>query len=675
MAKTPKDDAPEQPASEGVVASSATATAEPPVAEKPSSPKLNSKVPPGPVETKWQDYKRNAKLVSPANRRKYTIIVVGTGLAGASAAASLGELGYNVKSFCTHDSARRAHSVAAQGGINAGKNYQNDGDSVYRLFYDTVKGGDFRAREANVYRLAEVSVDIIDQCAAQGVPFAREYGGTLANRSFGGAQVSRTFYARGQTGQQLLYGAYGSLMRQVHQKTVELFNHREMLDLVVENGKARGIITRNLITGEIERHAGHAVLLCTGGYGTVFYLSTNAVNCNPTAAWRCHKKGAFFANPCYTQIHPTCLPQEGEFQSKLTLMSESLRNDGRVWVPKEKGDSRPPNQIPEAERDYFLERRYPAFGNLVPRDIASRAAKKVCDDGYGVGTTKLSVYLDFKTAIERLGDKVVRDRYGNLFEMYTEITGEDPYKVPMRIYPASHYTMGGLWVDYNLMSTVPGLHVLGEANFSDHGANRLGASALMQGLADGYFVIPYTLANYLAEHQPADALSDTTDAFVQAEKKVKDEIAKLMSIGGKRTPADFHRALGKIMWNNVGMGRTKETLTRAISEIQALRKEFWSDLKVVGKEGEFNKNLEYAGRVVDYLELGELMAKDALHREESCGGHFREEYQTEGGEALRNDDDFCYVGAWEWSGNASSPNLHKEQLTFESVKLAQRSYK
>lgn len=675
MAKKSKQtETPDQPASEGAVAVSATTSTEPPK-DKVNSSKLDSKVPPGPVETKWQDYKRNAKLVSPANRRKYTIIVVGTGLAGASAAASLGELGYNVKSFCTHDSARRAHSVAAQGGINAGKNYQNDGDSVYRLFYDTVKGGDFRAREANVYRLAEVSVDIIDQCAAQGVPFAREYGGTLANRSFGGAQVSRTFYARGQTGQQLLYGAYGSLMRQVHEKTVTLYNHREMLDLVVENGKARGIITRNLLTGEIERHAGHAVLLCTGGYGTVFYLSTNAVNCNPTAAWRCHKKGAFFANPCYTQIHPTCLPQEGEFQSKLTLMSESLRNDGRVWVPKQKDDPRPPNKIPEEERDYFLERRYPAFGNLVPRDIASRAAKKVCDDGYGVGPTKLSVYLDFKSAIERLGEKVVRDRYGNLFEMYTEITGEDPYKVPMRIYPASHYTMGGLWVDYNLMTTIPGLHCLGEANFSDHGANRLGASALMQGLADGYFVIPYTLANYLAEHQPADALSNETDAFLQAEKNVKDEIAKLMGIGGKRTPADFHRALGKIMWNNVGMGRTKESLTSAISEIQALRKEFYSDLKVVGKEGEFNKNLEFAGRVVDYLELGELMAKDALHREESCGGHFREEYQTEGGEALRNDDDFCYVGAWEWSGNPSSPNLHKEHLTFESVKLAQRSYK
>ena len=660
MAKNSKDDA--------------TTTADSPQ-EKVSSPRLNSNVPPGPVETKWQDFKRNAKLVSPANRRKYTIIVVGTGLAGASAAASLGELGYNVKSFCTHDSARRAHSVAAQGGINAGKNYQNDGDSVYRLFYDTVKGGDFRAREANVHRLAEVSVDIIDQCAAQGVPFAREYGGTLANRSFGGAQVSRTFYARGQTGQQLLYGAYGSLMRQVHEKTVTLYNHREMLDLVTEDGKARGIITRNLLTGEIERHAGHAVLLCTGGYGTVFYLSTNAVNCNPTAAWRCHKKGAFFANPCYTQIHPTCLPQEGEFQSKLTLMSESLRNDGRVWVPKEKGDSRPPNKIPEEERDYFLERRYPAFGNLVPRDIASRAAKKVCDEGYGVGPTKLSVYLDFKTAIERLGDKVVRDRYGNLFEMYTEITGEDPYKVPMRIYPASHYTMGGLWVDYNLMSTIPGLQVLGEANFSDHGANRLGASALMQGLADGYFVAPYTLANYLAEHQPAVALDDKSEAFLAAEKKVKDEITKLMSIGGKRTPADFHRSLGKIMWEHVGMGRTKESLTRAISEIQALRKEFWTNLKVVGKEGNFNKDLEFAGRVVDYLELGELMAKDALHREESCGGHFREEYQTDGGEALRNDDDFCYVGAWEWSGNASTPNLHKEHLTFESVKLAQRSYK
>ena len=669
---------PEKPATE---ASESTPAVAPPEASVPqekapeSSPRLDSKVPDGPVEEKWTNYKRNAKLVLPANKRKYTIIVVGTGLAGGAAAAALAELGYNVKSFCTHDSARRAHSVAAQGGINAGKNYQNDGDSIYRLFYDTVKGGDFRAREANVYRLAEVSVNIIDQCAAQGVPFAREYGGTLANRSFGGAQVSRTFYARGQTGQQLLYGAYGSLMRQVHEKKVTLYNHREMLDLVIKDGKARGIITRNLVTGAIERHAGHAVLLCTGGYGTVFYLSTNAVNCNPTAAWRCHKKGAFFANPCYTQIHPTCIPQAGDYQSKLTLMSESLRNDGRVWVPAKKDDPRPPNQIPEEERDYFLERRYPAFGNLVPRDIASRAAKKACDDGFGVGPSKLAVYLDFKTAIERLGKDVVKDRYGNLFEMYEEITGEDPYKVPMRIYPASHYTMGGLWVDYNLMTTVPGLHCLGEANFSDHGANRLGASALMQGLADGYFVIPYTLSNYLASHQPADALTTETPEFEAAEKNVKDGIDKLIGIGGTKTPAHYHRALGKIMWDNVGMGRTKESLTRAISEIQALRKDFWANLKVVGKREEFNKDLEFAGRCVDYLELGELMARDALHREESCGGHFREEFQTEGGEALRNDDDFCYVGAWEWKGDASSPSLHKEHLTFENVKLAQRSYK
>jgi succinate dehydrogenase / fumarate reductase flavoprotein subunit len=676
--KSSKAEPPEQPASEGIVAAAPAPTAaeaEKPAAAPTSSSRLDSKVPDGPIEEKWTNYKRSAKLVLPANKRKYTVIVVGTGLAGGAAAASLAELGYNVKSFCTHDSARRAHSVAAQGGINAGKNYQNDGDSVYRLFYDTVKGGDFRAREANVYRLAEVSVNIIDQCAAQGVPFAREYGGTLANRSFGGAQVSRTFYARGQTGQQLLYGAYGSLMRQVHEKRVTLYNHREMLDLVVEKGKARGIITRNLITGEIERHAAHAVLLCTGGYGTVFYLSTNAVNCNPTAAWRCHKRGAFFANPCYTQIHPTCLPQAGDFQSKLTLMSESLRNDGRVWVPKDKDEKRPPNQIPEEERDYFLERRYPNFGNLAPRDIASRAAKLACDEGYGVGPTKLAVYLDFKTAIDKQGVAVIKDRYGNLFEMYEEITGEDPYKVPMRIYPASHYTMGGLWVDYNLMTTIPGLHCLGEANFSDHGANRLGASALMQGLADGYFVIPYTLSNYLAEHQPADALTTDTESFVAAEKNVRDGIEKLTSIGGKRTPAHFHRAVGKIMWDNVGMGRTKATLTRAISEIQALRKEFWSDLKVAGGKEEFNKDLEFAGRVSDYLDLGELMAVDALHREESCGGHFREEHQTEDGEARRNDDDFCYVGAWEWSGNASTPSLHKEQLSFENVKLAQRSYK
>lgn len=642
---------------------------------KAGNTKLDSKVPDGPIDQKWENYKRTAKLVLPANKRKYSIIVVGTGLAGASAAATLGELGYKVKAFCIHDSARRAHSVAAQGGINAAKNYQNDGDSIWRLFYDTVKGGDFRAREANVHRLAEVSVNIIDQCAAQGVPFAREYGGTLANRSFGGAQVSRTFYARGQTGQQLLYGAYGSLSRQIQEKNVTLYNNREMLDLVIENGKARGIITRNLVTGEVERHAGHAVLLCTGGYGTVFYLSTNAVNSNVTAAWRCHKRGAFFANPCYTQIHPTCIPQAGDFQSKLTLMSESLRNDGRVWVPKKKDDDRKPNDIPEDERDYFLERRYPAFGNLVPRDIASRAAKKACDDGFGVGATKRAVYLDFKSAIERLGQEVVKERYGNLFEMYEEITGEDPYHVPMRIYPASHYTMGGLWVDYNLQTTIPGLHALGEANFSDHGANRLGASALMQGLSDGYFVIPYTLANYLASEQPADALTTETPAFEEAERSVKEGLEKLMSIGGQRTPMEYHREIGKIVWNYVGMSRDAEGLQKAIKDIRALRDDFWRNLKVTGVQEEFNKNLEFAGRVADYLELAELMALDALHREESCGGHFREEYQTEGGEARRNDEDFCYAAAWEWTGNPSEPLLNKEELSFENVKLAQRSYK
>ncbi len=636
---------------------------------------LDSKIPDGPIEEKWSLFKQNAKLVLPANKRKYQIIVVGTGLAGASAAASLAELGYNVKSFCIQDSARRAHSVAAQGGINAAKNYQNDGDSVWRLFYDTVKGGDFRARESNVHRLAEVSVNIIDQCAAQGVPFAREYGGTLANRSFGGAQVSRTFYARGQTGQQLLYGAYGALSRQIHEKRVTLYNHREMLDLVVEDGKARGIITRNLLTGEIERHAGHAVLLCTGGYGTVFYLSTNAINSNPTAAWRCHKRGAYFANPCYTQIHPTCIPQAGDFQSKLTLMSESLRNDGRVWVPKKKGDERAPNQIPEDERDYYLERRYPNFGNLVPRDIASRAAKKACDDGYGVGPSKLAVYLDFASAIERLGVEVVKERYGNLFDMYEEITGEDPYKVPMRIYPASHYTMGGLWVDYNLMTTIPGLFALGEANFSDHGANRLGASALMQGLADGYFVIPYTLGDYLASHQPSDPLKTDGKAFDEAAKSVEESIEKLTANEGSRTPMDYHQALGKIVWNYVGMGRTKEGLEKAFSEIKALRDDFYKNVKVSGEKTEFNKSLEFAGRVADYLELGELMAIDALHREESCGGHFREEHQTEGGEARRNDEDFCYVAAWEWTGKPAEPKLHKEHLTFENVKLSQRSYK
>ncbi|MGE0488482.1 MAG: fumarate reductase/succinate dehydrogenase flavoprotein subunit [Vulcanimicrobiota bacterium] len=636
---------------------------------------LDSKIPDGPVEEKWNLYRRDVKLVSPANKRKYTIIVVGTGLAGASAAASLGELGYNVLSFCIQDSPRRAHSVAAQGGINAAKNYQNDGDSVWRLFYDTVKGGDFRAREANVYRLAQVSVDIIDQCAAQGVPFAREYGGVLSNRSFGGAQVSRTFYARGQTGQQLLLGAYGALSRQVQAGKVKQFARREMLDLVLIDGKARGIICRNLVTGAIERYAGHAVLLCTGGYGPVFYLSTNAVNCNPTAAWRCHKRGAYFANPCYTQIHPTCIPQAGDYQSKLTLMSESLRNDGRVWVPRKPDDDRKPKDIPEAERYYFLEERYPAFGNLVPRDIASRAAKKVCDDGKGVGPTKRAVYLDFKDAIARDGEQVIREKYGNLFSMYEEITGEDPYHTPMRIYPASHYTMGGLWVDYNLMSNIPGLHVLGEANFSDHGANRLGASALMQGLADGYFVIPYTLGDYLARNQAAEPLSTATPEFDQVDGEVKEATRRLLEIKGDKTPTEFHRELGKIMWDHVGMARTEEGLTQAISEIRSLRKEFWEKVSVPGSGETLNKNLEFAGRVGDFIELAELMALDARERKESCGGHFREEYQTEGGEALRNDDDYCYVAAWEYSGDPSEPKLHKENLSFENVKLAQRSYK
>ena len=636
---------------------------------------LNSNVPDGPLADKWTKYKGDMKIVSPANKRKYTVIVVGTGLAGASAAASLAELGYNVLSFCIQDTPRRAHSVAAQGGINAGKNYQNDGDSVYRLFYDTIKGGDFRAREANVHRLAEVSVNIIDQCVAQGVPFAREYGGVLANRSFGGAQVSRTFYARGQTGQQLLLGAYSSLMRQVEAGGVKLFPRREMLELVMHEGKARGIICRNLANGKLERYSAHAVLLCTGGYGPVFYLSTNAINSNPTAAWRCHKHGAMFANPCYTQIHPTCIPQAGDFQSKLTLMSESLRNDGRVWVPLQKGDKRPPAQIPEAERDYYLERRYPAFGNLVPRDIASRAAKAVCDEGRGVGATGLAVYLDFKDAIARLGKPVVKERYGNLFDMYHEITDEDPYQVPMRIYPASHYTMGGLWVDYNLMTSVPGLFALGEANFSDHGANRLGASALMQGLADGYFVIPYTLGNYLANNQPADKLGTDAAAFNDAEARVSEATKKLLSINGTKTPSQYHRELGKIVWDNVGMGRTAESCKRAVTEIQALREDFWKNLKVDGQDNEFNKNLEFAGRVSDFLELGELLAIDALHRNESCGGHFREEYQQEDGEALRDDENFCYVGAWKYTGDVSKPELHKELLSFETIHLQTRSYK
>lgn len=643
-----------------------------PVAEP--TVRLDSRIPPGPMADKWTHFKSHARLVSPANKRKYNVIVVGTGLAGGAAAASLAELGYNVKSFCIQDSARRAHSVAAQGGINAAKNYQNDGDSVFRLFYDTVKGGDFRSREANVHRLAELSVNIIDQCVAQGIPFAREYGGLLANRSFGGAQVSRTFYARGQTGQQLLLGAYGALMRQVHAGGVEMFTRHEFLDLVIVEGRARGIICRDLVTGKIERHVADAVLLCTGGYSTVYYLSTNAVNCNATAIWRCHKRGALFANPCFTQIHPTCIPQVGESQSKLTLMSESLRNDGRVWVPLASGDSRPANQIPEPERDYFLERRYPAFGNLVPRDIASRAAKAVCDEGRGVGTSKRAVYLDFAQAIEKLGQPVVKERYGNLFAMYEEITGEDPYHTPMRIYPAPHYTMGGLWVDYHLMSTVPGLFVLGEANFSDHGANRLGASALMQGLADGYFVIPYTLGDYLAGHK-AGGVSTDHEAFSEAEHNVENQVKRLLEIKGSATVRKLHWDLGRVMWDKVGMSRDATGLKAAIDEISALREEFWKNVKVSGKGQDFNKDLEFAGRLADYLELGELMAQDALVREESCGGHFRVEYQTEEGEARRQDDKFMCAQAWEWTGDPKKSVLHREELTFEDVSPGQRSYK
>jgi succinate dehydrogenase / fumarate reductase, flavoprotein subunit len=635
---------------------------------------LDGKVPPGPVETKWSRYQSELRLVNPANKRKYTVIVVGTGLAGGAAAATLGELGYHVLNFCIQDSPRRAHSVAAQGGINAAKNYPNDGDSVWRLFYDTIKGGDFRAREANVYRLAELSLNIIDQCVAQGVPFAREYGGLLANRSFGGAQVSRTFYARGQTGQQLLLGAYGSLMRQVDAGTVKEFPRHEMLDLVLVDGHAKGIICRNLVTGEIERFAGDAVIVATGGYSTVYFLSTNAVNSNATAIWRCHRRGAYFANPCFTQIHPTCIPVQGPGQSKLTLMSESLRNDGRVWVPKQKGDERPPSQIPEDERDYFLERLYPAFGNLVPRDIASRAAKRMCDTGHGVGSTGLAVYLDFADAIRRLGHDVVEQRYGNLFEMYDEITAEDPYEVPMRIYPAPHYTMGGLWVDYNLMSNVPGLHVLGEANFSDHGANRLGASALMQGLADGYFVIPYTLGAYLAGEKAGTVKTDHP-AFAEAEGAVRVGVAKLLQINGKKTVREFHWELGRLMWDHVGMSRTKEGLLATREKIRALREEFWRDVKVLGEAGELNQNLEFAGRVADYLELGELMCLDAWHRDESCGGHLREDHQTPEGEAERNDERFAYVGAWEHTGQLGEPRLHKEALEFPNVHLAQRNYK
>jgi len=636
--------------------------------------KLDARIPSGPIAEKWDRHQFEMKLVNPANKRKYNIIVVGTGLAGASAAASLGELGYNVLNFCIQDSPRRAHSIAAQGGINAAKNYQNDGDSVYRLFYDTVKGGDYRSREANVYRLAQLSVKIIDQCVAQGVPFAREYGGLLDNRSFGGAQVSRTFYARGQTGQQLLLGAYQSLMRQVHDRTVRMFARREMLDLVVIDGKARGIVVRNLVTGAIERYAGDAVILATGGYGTLYYLSTNAVNSNVTAAWRAHKRGALFANPCYTQIHPTCIPVSGEHQSKLTLMSESLRNDGRVWVPKTKGDRRPPEQIPEAERDYYLERKYPSFGNLVPRDVASRNAKQAADEGRGVGESGLAVYLDFKDAIERLGRDVIKERYGNLFQMYQKITDENPYKVPMRIYPAIHYTMGGLWVDYNLMSTIPGLHVLGEANFSDHGANRLGASALKQGLADGYFVIPYTIGDYLASNK-LDKVTTEHDAFKEASDNAQRQIDRLLAVKGSRGIREIHRELGRIMWDDVGMARTEASLKRALGQIPKLREEFWSNVSVPGTPDNLNQSLEYAGRVADYLEFAELLTLDALHRRESCGGHFREESQTPEGEALRDDANFMYVAAWEFTGVGKEPVLHKEPLEFEEVHPTQRSYK
>ncbi|MDF1612817.1 fumarate reductase/succinate dehydrogenase flavoprotein subunit [Melioribacteraceae bacterium 09-Me] len=634
--------------------------------------KLDAKIPEGRIQDKWNNYKFNMKLVGPANKRKYEIIIVGSGLAGASAAASLGELGYNVKVITFHDSPRRAHSIAAQGGINAAKNYQNDGDSVYRLFYDTIKGGDFRAREANVYRLAEVSNNIIDQCVAQGVPFAREYGGLLDNRSFGGALVSRTFYAKGQTGQQLLLGAYSAMNRQIALGKVKVFNRREMLDLVVVDGAAKGVICRNLLTGEIEKYSAHAVILATGGYANVFFLSTNAMNCNATAIWRAHKKGAAFANPCYTQIHPTCLPVHGENQSKLTLMSESLRNDGRIWVSKIKGDMRDPNDIPEEERDYYLERKYPTYGNLAPRDISSRAAKEAFDDGRGAKGQE-AVYLDFKDAINRLGENVIRERYGNLFEMYETITGENPYKTPMKIYPAPHYTMGGLWVDYNLMSTIPGLFVAGEANFSDHGANRLGASALMQGLADGYFVLPYTIGNYLAGDKPTYVKTDHEE-FNKAAKEIEDMTNKLLSIKGKRTVDDIHKQLGRLMWNKVGMARNEKGLKEVINEIKELREEFWKNVNVVGDAKDVNQCLERAGRVADFLELGELMAVDALHRNESCGGHFREEYQTEEGEAKRDDENFAYVAAWEYK-SVGDWELNKEPLVYENIQLATRSYK
>jgi succinate dehydrogenase / fumarate reductase, flavoprotein subunit len=636
--------------------------------------KLDSRLPDGPIETAWERTRFDLKLVNPANKRKFNVIVVGSGLAGASAAATLAELGYNVKCFCFQDSPRRAHSIAAQGGINAAKNYQNDGDSIYRLFYDTVKGGDFRAREANVYRLAQISVSIIDQCVAQGVPFAREYGGTLANRSFGGAQVSRTFYARGQTGQQLLLGAYQALERQVGAGRVIMSPRTEMLDLVVVDGRARGIVTRNLLTGKVESHVADAVILATGGYGNVFYLSTNAKGSNTTAIWRAHKKGALFGNPCFTQIHPTCIPVSGDYQSKLTLMSESLRNDGRIWVPLKKGDTRQPSQIPDAERDYYLERRYPSFGNLVPRDVASRAAKQVCDEGRGVGPSGLGVYLDFGDSIKRLGRKTIEERYGNLFEMYERITGDDPYQTPMRIFPAIHYTMGGLWVDYHLMSTIPGMFVLGEANFSDHGANRLGASALMQGLSDGYFVIPYTLGHYLASNK-LEKVDASHPEFQKAERCVHEMTNKLLSIQGKRTVASFHRELGKIIWDYCGMARNANGLSHAIGKIQELREEYWQNVNVPGSADELNQALEGAGRVADFFELGELMCVDALHREESCGGHFREEHQTEEGEALRDDDRFSYVAAWEYTGYNQRPVLHKEPLKFDYVHPSQRSYK
>ncbi|MDD5564080.1 MAG: fumarate reductase/succinate dehydrogenase flavoprotein subunit [Thermoanaerobaculaceae bacterium] len=636
---------------------------------------LDAKIPSGPIEKKWEKHRFDMKLVNPSNKRKYRIIVVGTGLAGGAAAASLGQLGYEVEAFCYQDSARRAHSIAAQGGINAAKNYQNDGDSVFRLFYDTVKGGDFRSREANVYRLAEVSNAIIDQCVALGVPFAREYSGYLANRSFGGAQVSRTFYARGQTGQQLLLGAYAALSREVALGSVKMYPRHEMLELVVIDGHAKGIVVRDMVTGTISSHAADTVLLATGGYGNVFYLSTNAKGCNGTAIWRAHRKGAFFANPCYTQIHPTCIPVAGEHQSKLTLMSESLRNDGRVWVPKKAGDTRKPWEIPEGDRDYYLERKYPSYGNLAPRDISSRAAKQVCDEGRGVGPGGRGVYLDFSESIGRLGKGVIEARYGNLFEMYERITGEDPWKWPMRIYPAMHYTMGGLWVDYNLMSNLPGLHVLGEANFSDHGANRLGASALMQGLSDGYFVIPYTVADYLTKVKPGSRPKADHPAFKEAERAVEERTSRLLAINGTRTVDEFHRDLGKVMWEYVGMGRNEAGLKTALAKIPEIREQFWKDVRVPGSGADFNQELEKAGRVADFLELGELLAYDALMRDESCGAHFREEHQTPDGEAQRNDEQYAYVAAWEFKGEGKSPELHKESLAFENVHLAQRSYK